>query len=110
MKTIKKIIKKLVSIAIQSFAFAKRLFKPRKKMHKDLRKAKSNDIDMANVMNSINGSRELYKELSRKYHPDRFLDPEKNKLASEIMKDITDNKRDFNKLQELKQRAENELY
>lgn len=76
----------------------------------NLKKSKEATIDFGNVMNSINGSAELYKELSRKCHPDRFIDSPLQKLAEEIFQEISKNKRDFEKLLALKERAINELY
>ena len=74
-----------------------------------IRNAKKSDVDMDNLMNSINGSQELYKQLSRTCHPDRFINDNKQKLAEEIFQEITKHKRDFNKLTELKEKAITEL-
>ncbi|WP_415370917.1 hypothetical protein [Patiriisocius sp. Uisw_047] len=74
-----------------------------------MRNAKKSDVDMDNLMNSINGSKDLYKELSRTCHPDRFINADKQKLAEEIFQDISKHKRDFKKLTELKERAITEL-
>ena len=71
--------------------------------------SKKNNIDMDNLMNSIHNSRDLYKELSRKCHPDRFINDPKQKNAEEIFQEITKNERNFEKLNKLKLRAENEL-
>ncbi|WP_147299228.1 molecular chaperone DnaJ [Winogradskyella eximia] len=74
-----------------------------------LKSAKSSQVDMENVMNSINGSKELYKQLSKRCHPDRFINSEKQELAETIFQDITKHKRNFQKLSELKERAKEEL-
>jgi hypothetical protein len=74
-----------------------------------MRGAKNSDIDMGNLMNSINGSKKLYKELSRTCHPDRFINSGKQLIAESIFQEISKNKRDFNKLTKLKQRALTEL-
>jgi len=74
-----------------------------------LKDAKSKTIDMDNLMNSINGAGDLYKELSKKCHPDRFINSDKQSLAEEIFQEISKNKRNFKALQILKVRAENEL-
>lgn len=74
-----------------------------------MRNAKKSDVDMDNLMNSINGSKDLYKGLSRTCHPDRFINSDKQKLAEEIFQDISKHKRDFKKLTELKERAITEL-
>ena len=71
--------------------------------------SKNNKIDMNNLMNSIHNSRTLYKELSKKCHPDRFINDPKQKNAEEIFQGITKNERNFEKLNSLKLRAENEL-
>lgn len=75
----------------------------------ELRRAKSQDIDMTNLMNSINSSRDLYKELSRKCHPDRFHDEALKSKADNLFQEISDNKRNYNKLLELKETAVKEL-
>ena len=74
-----------------------------------VRNAKRSDVDMNDLMESINGSKELYKKLSRVCHPDRFINSDKQKLAQEIFQEISKNKRDFKQLTALKKRAEMEL-
>lgn len=64
---------------------------------------------MGNLMNSINNSSELYKELSRKCHPDRFVNSPDQKLAEEIFQEIARHKRNHEKLIALKERAIAEL-
>lgn len=75
----------------------------------NLKKSKETDIDMGNLMNSINNSSELYKELSRKCHPDRFVNSPDQKLAEEIFQEIARHKRNHEKLIALKERAIAEL-
>lgn len=74
-----------------------------------LKNSKTANIDMDNLMNSINIAGELYKELSRKCHPDLFVNMPNQKIAEEIFQEISKNKRNFEKLSALKQRAINEL-
>ena len=74
-----------------------------------MKNAKSSSIDMDNLMNSINGSRDLYKELSRACHPDKFVNTQKQKIAEEIFQNISKDKRNFEKLLALKERAKTEL-
>lgn len=72
--------------------------------------AKTSNVDMDNLMNSINKSRQLYKQLSSKCHPDRFVtDEEKQKIADELFQDITKNQRNYNKLLELQEEAKQKL-
>ena len=74
-----------------------------------MKNAKSSNIDMDNLMNSINGSRDLFKELSKVCHPDKFVNTEQQKIAEDIFQDISKDKRNFEKLLALKERAKNEL-
>lgn len=76
---------------------------------KHIKDSKNNKIDMGNLMDSIHNSRNLYKELSKKCHPDRFINDPKQKIAEEIFQEITKYERNFEKLRSLKLRAENEL-
>lgn len=74
-----------------------------------LKNAKSSPVDMDNLMNSINGSRELYIELSKACHPDKFVNTDQQKLAEDIFQEISKNKRNYEKLVGLKERAKKEL-
>ena len=74
-----------------------------------MKNAKKSEIDMDNLMNSINGSKDLYKQLSRKCHPDRFINSEKQKIAEVIFQDISKHKRAYNKLLLLKKQAADQL-
>lgn len=74
-----------------------------------LREAGKADVDMENLMNSINKSRDLYKDLSRTCHPDRFINTDKEALAQEIFQEVSRNKRNHKNLTALKIRAEKEL-
>lgn len=94
------------------------IFKPNKKdselafgdlSKKKIRGSKKSEIDMSNLMNSINSSKTLYKELSRSCHPDRFVNTDKQLIAQEIFQEISKNERDFNKLTELKEKATQKL-
>ena len=74
-----------------------------------VKEAASKELDMENVVNSINKAKPLYKELSKKYHPDKFANSDKHESALEIYQKITKNKRNYSKLLELKELAEEEL-
>lgn len=76
---------------------------------KQIKKSKNNTIDMDNLMNSIHNAKTLYKELSKKCHPTRFINNPLQKNAEEIFQEITKNKRNFEKLSKLKERAISEL-
>ena len=104
-----KAIKNAIRIAKKLYRFVTRFFKKKPKMNKDLLKAKSGDVDMGNIMDSINGARDLYKKLSRKCHPDRFVGSDKRDAAEKIMQDVTKYRRNYNKLKELEKQIESEL-
>lgn len=74
-----------------------------------IKEAKRSDVNMDDLMDSINKSKELYKELSRLCHPDRFVNTEKHQIAELIFQEITKNKRNYKELSKLKTRAINEL-
>jgi hypothetical protein len=74
-----------------------------------LKKAKSSDIDMGDLMQSINESKAIYKELSKLCHPDRFLNSEKHENALAIFQEISKNKRNYKELSNLRERAITEL-
>lgn len=75
----------------------------------ELKNAKSSDIDMSDLMNNINSSRDLYKQLSKKCHPDRFLDEILKAKADKIFQEISRHKRNHKRLTELQKQAEKEL-
>ena len=70
-----------------------------------IKNKKKSDIDMMNIMDSINGSKKLYKELSRSCHPDLFINSDKQNIAEEIFQNISNNERDYKQLSELKSRV-----
>ena len=75
-----------------------------------LEKSKSKQINMGDLLNNINKSKTLYKQLASKCHPDKFPNDEnKNKIAEELLKQITDNKHDYKKLLDLKNQITNQL-
>ncbi|MFM2338059.1 MAG: hypothetical protein RL115_1252 [Bacteroidota bacterium] len=75
-----------------------------------INKAKTSMVDMGNVIDSIHQSRQLYKQLCTKCHPDRFTsDYLKQKIAEDLFQEITRNQRNFNKLLELKELAQKKL-
>lgn len=75
----------------------------------NIKKSKTNKIDMDSLMDNIHNSRNLYKELSRTCHPERFVNDDRQVLAEQIFKEISENERNYAKLCSLKLRAENEL-
>lgn len=67
-----------------------------------LKEVQNKDINMDDLMTNINGSRDLYKDMSRKYHPDRFIGDVNHSKVEELFKEISKNKRNVQKLNEIK--------
>lgn len=74
-----------------------------------IEEARRTDIDMSELMESINKSKDLYKKLSSLCHPDRFVNTTKQKSAENIFQEISENKRNFKELSRLSERARKEL-
>lgn len=66
-------------------------------------------LDINNVIYSSFNAASLYDKLKKKYHPDRFIDESQKAKADLIFQQITQYKRDYNKLLELEKIAEQEL-
>lgn len=82
----------------------------KKRHRRDLRRkilSKSGSYEeMAdNITKSITKSRDLYKLLITKVHPDRFID-EKKTIATELSSRITENKKDYAELLKLKEEVD----
>lgn len=67
------------------------------------------DSIMGGIIDDINLSKPLYKELIKVCHPDRFVNESKQKNAEIIFQEITENENNYSRLKELKNRAEKEL-
>ena len=75
-----------------------------------LRNDKKIEIDFSNLVTSAFHSDELYDELKKKCHPDRFPnDCQKNIIANDIFQELSRSRNDYGKLIELKNRAVDEL-
>ena len=72
-------------------------------------KVLSENIDFNNIVQSSLKAKQLYDELKVRVHPDRFQDPEVILRATELFQLIHQNKGDYNKLLNLKERAYLEL-
>lgn len=63
-----------------------------------------------NVVQSIAKAKMLYKSLCSKCHPDRFPNnPEKQRLAEEVFKEVVKNKYSYSNLMEIEERINNEF-
>ena len=75
-----------------------------------LRASIKSAVDYQNIINSSFHATEIYNELKVKCHPDRFIgDVEKNATANRIFQEVTKNKMNYKRLQELKKEAEESL-
>jgi hypothetical protein len=73
------------------------------------KRAMQGEVDMKNVLNSAFLAQKLYDELRVKYHPDRYLDEEQNREATEISQLLGKYKYDYEQLLKIKERAEESL-
>jgi hypothetical protein len=79
------------------------LKKNRKK--NNLQKFKKNVINMDNIFESIYKSEELFKELSKKCHPDKFTNKDNYQEINSLYQEITVNKKNYEKLLICKEKA-----
>jgi hypothetical protein len=74
-----------------------------------IKEAKNNSIDMGNIIISINNAPELYKKLSKMYHPDKYAGTDYEGIANNIFQAINAKRRDYNSLLKIQQLAEEKL-
>lgn len=77
--------------------------------NKEDAEVKKQEIDFAEFFSDFNKSKEIYNELIRKCHPDRFIDPELNAIAAELSLKIAENKSSYSQLVLLKDEAREKL-
>ena len=78
--------------------------------HNKLDKLMNEKVDYQNVINSSFHAAALYDQLIKKCHPDRFPNDEsKRKIAEEISAELGKSRHNVKRLDELKQRAIQEL-
>ena len=75
----------------------------------DLIEVRKHEIDFKDIFSDFNKSKEIYKELILKCHPDRFVDPELNHIATDLCLRIAENKSSHSKLCQLKEEAIDKL-
>ncbi len=89
----------------------KRQQKQTKIRHQFKTDAKKGEVDFNNIIISSFHAGDLYNQLKKVCHPDRFSsDPELAAKADNLFQQITQNKHDLKKLQELKIKAVQELH
>lgn len=88
--------------------FIRRLFK-KSESEKLREKILNEEIDFNNVVSSSLLAKQLYDELKKIAHPDRYQDPELIIKATELFQSINQNKGDYDKLLILKEKVYSEL-
>ncbi len=103
-------------VAIGEFAIiaglilAKRLKKKPNAKQRFKEESLAQEVDFNNIIKSSFHSTELYYILKVKCHPDRFpADPKLNAIADKLFQEITKNKTNFKRLEELKIEAQQKL-
>lgn len=66
-------------------------------------------VDFSSTMNDIFMAKQIYDQLKVTYHPDRFIDPEKNKIANQLYQEITKNQHNYRCLCNLQKECEDKL-
>lgn len=67
-------------------------------------------IDFSNVLNNAFNSKEIYDDLKKKCHPDRFVDDaEREAIANELFQRITQNQHNIDNLRKLREEAVQKL-
>lgn len=80
------------------------------KMQLEKEEAINKEVDFSNIINSSFNSTELYKVLIGKCHPDKFAtDPYLNAIADKLFQEITQNKTNVKRLEEIKKEAKDKL-
>jgi len=75
----------------------------------EILQSKKSDINMEDLMQNMHLSSALYKELSRKCHPDRFAGNILEPLAQELFQSVQQSKSNYHELVLLKKKAIAEL-
>ena len=101
----------IAEFGIISILILREKFKPKDTVRQRFKEESlSQDIDFGNIINSSFNSLALYDELKVKCHPDRFpTDVTKNRIAEDLFQEITKNKTNLKRLEELKIEAQQNL-
>jgi hypothetical protein len=76
---------------------------------REIKKSKGKQIDMNELMKDINLSKDLYKQLSRACHPDRFAGTELEITANELFQEVQQSENNYAALCDLKKQIEEKL-
>ena len=74
-------------------------------LEKKMNSYKKGEVDMDALMMDMNKSKALYKELTRKYHPDRFIGTNMREAAELFFKEIQKNRTSYAQLSRLQKEA-----
>lgn len=97
-------------VIIVGLLLARSLKKKPNAKQKFKKEALAHEVDFNNIINSSFHSTELYDILKDKCHPDRFpANPELNEIAEKLFQEITRNKANLKRLEELKIEAQYKL-
>lgn len=99
----------LLELVFIAFLLVGKLRMMQKKREQKREILSKDNIDYDNIIKSSFNSQSLYDSLKKKCHPDRFLEKEKNAIATEIFARIVENKYNYQALQEIKDDAETKL-
>ena len=72
--------------------------KGKRSSNNEILKMKSVKLDMDVVLSDIFKAKELYDELARKCHPDRFIGTDKEQEALRIFQELSANRRSYTEL------------
>ena len=87
-----------------------KIFKPNTLKEKLKNDSLKEEVDFNNIINSSFNSTKLYDELKVKCHPDRFPNDEgKSNIALKLFQEISKNRTNLKRLNELKAEAEQKL-
>ncbi len=96
-------------VIIQFIVLLRKSSSPSYSQDSKIQNLKKTEVNMDDLMQSIVGSKELYKKLSKRCHPDRFIGTDKQSKADELFKSISKYKRNYTELIALKDKAQKEL-
>ena len=81
-----------------------------KKKEKNVLHVKNEQVNYGPIFQSIGKGKQLFEELRKKTHPDRFIGTEKENLALEIFQLVEANSTNYEELLKLKERIQKELF
>jgi hypothetical protein len=99
------IIATIEFVVIIAFLLGKKRKKQLQPIHENITKSKGSSVNMDELMRDINLSEELYKKLSRLYHPDRFVGTEFQEESLKLFQRIQESKTNYGELVNIQEDA-----